>query len=214
MTLSDISFKDPLVQKVVGGLVVLILIVTVWYLQLYSPNRELINKKRQDLEQLNLTLQTARLQAGRLEEIEAELEEAFVKYKLLEKLLPTERNVPDFINKVNMAARQNNVNIARMDLDPSEIMEFYTADPYRMEVVGGYHDFGNFLQEIANLSFIATTKNIQLDKVAGDKVKATFIITSYHLPTRDRLEAPTEMPANTESERPPEAEALLEARQG
>jgi len=191
MALSDISFKDSKVQKIAGGLVILIIMAAGWFTQLYSPNQSLINEKREKLEQLNLKLQSARLQAGKLAEIEEELEEAFMKYKLLEKLLPTERNVPDFINKINVAARQNNIKVSRMDLDPSEIQEFFTADPYRMDISGSYHDFGSFLSDVANLSFIATSKNIQLTKSGPGNIKASITIISYHLSEGERLEGPT-----------------------
>lgn len=214
MTLTDISFKDPLVQKIIGGLVILILMVAGWYTQLYGPNKELIEEKSKNLEQLNLKLQSARLQAGKLEEIEAELEEAFVKYKLLEKLLPTERDVPDFINKLNMAARQNNVDVNRIELDPSEIMQFYTADPYRIELSGAYHDIGKFLMDVANLPFIATARNIQLEKDSGSKIKANLIITSYHLPSTERLESPTEAAGDSEPPANPQETAMKEAHSG
>lgn len=197
MTFSDISFKDPLIQKIAGGVVILLLMVSGWYTQLYSPNKELINDKSEKLEQLNLKLQSARLQAGKLAEIEAELEEAFIKYKLLEKLLPTERDVPDFINKLNVVARQNNIKVSRIDLDPSEIMQYYTADPYRIEISGAYHNLGMFLRDVANLPFIATTKNVQLTRSSQGDVKASLIITSYHLPSTERLEAPTEAKSDT-----------------
>ncbi len=197
MAFSDISFKDPLIQKMAGGVVILLLMVAGWYTQLYSPNKELVNDKSEKLEQLNLKLQSARLQAGKLAEIEAELEEAFVKYKLLEKLLPTERDVPDFIKKINVAARQNNIKISRMDLDPSEIMQYYTADPYRIEISGTYHNLGLFLRDVANLPFIATTKNVQLTRSSQGDVNASLIITSFHLPSTERLEAPTEAESDT-----------------
>lgn len=218
MATPNISIKDPFVQKIIGGVVILIIMVASWFTQLYSPNKELIQEKRKTLEEFNLKLQSVRLQAGRLEEIEAELEVAFIKYKLLEKLLPTERNVPDFINKINMAARQNNVKISRMDLDPSEIMEFCVADPYRMEVVALYHDFGTFLQDVANLPFIATTRNIQLDRAANGQVKALFVITSYHLPQAERLEAATgaarDAAPQEQAPMAPETQMKMEARSG
>ncbi len=192
MTMSDISIKDPRVQKVIGGVILLVIIIAVWFTQIFSPNKEAIDGKRQKLEQLNLTLQSAKLQAGKLAEIEAELDEAFVKYKLLEELLPVDRNVPDFLNKLNFSAREKNVKILRVDLDPSEVREFFTADPYRLELLGNYHDMGAFLCDVANLPFIATAKNIQMKKSKVTDVSTMLTITSYHLAVSERLERPTE----------------------
>ncbi|RKZ29795.1 hypothetical protein DRQ36_07565 [bacterium] len=195
MTLSDINIKDPRVQKVIGGVVILFIMVGIWHMQIYGPNKEAISKKRESIEQLNLKLQTAKMNAGKLAEIQKEMEEAFVKYKLLEKLMPAERDVPDFLNKLNIASRENNVKVINIDLEPSEVREFYIADPYRIEFKGNYHDLGAFLEDIANLPFIATAKNVNLKKTdkATGTISASLTIISYHMPMKDRLMAPTQL---------------------
>ena len=180
----------------------MIIIVGVWYGQIYSPNIKAIKEKRDRLETLNIKLNKSKLTAGQLAAIQREVEDAFIKYKLLEKLVPLERDVPDFLNKINMAARENNVKISKIDLEASELHNFYTADPYRVEVMGNYHDIGGFLEGIANLPFIATIKNVQVKSSANKKMSviSSMTVTSYHMGANERLQAPTQLAGGSRSQ--------------
>jgi len=195
MAMSDISIKDPKIQKLIGGVVLLIIIIAVWYTQFYGPNKAIIEEKRDVYEQASLKLSKVKLSASKLPEIRKEMEKAFLRYKILEELLPVERDVPNYLNRLNMAARENNINVKRIDVDATEPMGFYSADPYRIELTCNYHDFGGFLEHLANMPFIVTCKNVGIDENTSGRgsVSITLTIISYHLPNKDRLQNPLDV---------------------
>lgn len=195
MALENVDIKDPRVQKIFITLAVLLLITVFWYTQSYQPNSKQIRFKKENLESLNLQLSTAKLAAGKLPELKKEMEESFIKYKLLEQLLPTDRDVPDFITRINVAARENNISIKNIELQPSETRPYFIANPHRIEVTANYHDLASFIEALANMPFIATEKNFHIRRNTRGKgsISAIFNVISYHIPSKDRIEKPDQL---------------------
>ncbi len=187
------DIRNHKVQKIGGGLLIFLIIGVLWFTQVYSPNKEIIDEKRQALEQLNLKLSNIKLSAAKLPQLKKEVEKLFIRYKLLEELMPSDRNVADFVNKLNISARENNVKVKKIDVNPSEMSNYFYTNPYKVQLVGKYHELGSILEAIANLKFIATAKNVSLKKSSSGRatVIADFTISSYHIPTTERLEPPT-----------------------
>jgi len=188
----NFSFRDHRVQKIGGGILLFVVIFIFWFTQVYSPNKKIISEKRKTLEELNLKLSNIKLSAVKLPQLQKEVEKLFIQYKLLEELMPPERDVAEFINKLNISARENNVQVRQIDVHPSEPSEYYHTDPYKVRITGRYHEIGSFLSAIANLKFIATAKNFLLKRTtSGKEVSAEFIIDSYHIPSSERLKSPS-----------------------
>ena len=188
----SLNIKDPRVIKVVVGLIIMFVIIAIWYTRSYEPNSIIIEEKRGVLEGLTIKLQKAKLDASKLPQIKKEMEEAFIKYKVLEELLPSDRDVPEFLNKMNVSARENNVSIKNIEVLATELRPYFSVNPYRIEVTANYHDIGSFFEAIANLKFIITEKNLNMKKNPRGKgsVFVTMNFMSYHIPTEDRLQSP------------------------
>jgi type IV pilus assembly protein PilO len=188
----SLNIKDQRVIKVAIGIVILFAILAVWYTQSYEPNMKIIEEKRGTLEGLNIKLQKAKLDASKLPQIKIEMEEAFIKYKVLEELLPPDRDVAEFLNKINVSARENNVSIKNIEVQASELRPYFVVNPYRVELAGNYHDLGSFFEALANLKFIITEKNLSLKRNTRGKgsVSALLTVTSYHIPVEERLQSP------------------------
>ena len=195
MTLSDLSIKDHRVQKIAGGILIFGIILVLWYMQIYSPNKQTIQEKRESLEQLNLKLANVKLSAAKLPQLRKQVEKLFVRYKLLEELLPTRRDVPDIINRLTVAARENNAQLKQMDVEPSDQGQYYFTDPYRVKVVSNYHELGGFMESVANLDFIVNASNMSMKKTNAGRatVTADFTLKSYHIPEDSRLQKPSEI---------------------
>jgi len=189
----SISFRDHKVQKIAGGILIFAIIGVLWFTQIYTPNKLIIKEKRETLEQLNLKLSNIKLSAAKLPQLRKEVERLFIRYKLLEELMPTSRDVPDFVNKLNISARENNMKIRRVDVIPTEQSEYFHTNPYKVMVTGNYHELGAFLEAIANLKFVATVKNFMIKKNTNpsESISAEFVITTYHIPSTERLQPPT-----------------------
>ncbi|HHS51045.1 MAG TPA: hypothetical protein ENN07_08020 [candidate division Zixibacteria bacterium] len=217
----SLDFRNHKVQKIAGGILILAIVGVLWFTQVYSPNQEIIMEKRKELESLNNNLAKAKRDAAKLPLLRKEVERLFIRYKLLEELMPTTRDVADFVDKLNIAARENNMRVRRLDVLPSEPTEYYHTNPYRVSLTGNYHELGAFLESIANLKFVATTKNFMVKKGSGalETISAEFIINAYHIPSEERLQPPSIIGSSSPEEQEgaiskPTAEARPRATEG
>ncbi len=188
--ISQINYKSPTFQKIVGTVVLFFVILYLWHSQSYSVNRDIIQKKSEELEKIRRDIEKAKINAAKVEEIQAELERMFAQYKLIEELLPAERNVPDFINKIYLVAKQADAKVEKLEQKPSEAKGYYTADPYDISITTTYHGLGKFLSLVANLPFTALTKNLKISQINNPKysIKANLTIIGHHMSSENRIE--------------------------
>lgn len=188
-----LNYKNPFVQKIAGGLVLSVLILVIWYMGYYSENSKVISDKRSEYEKLQKELSNLKEKAMNLEELREEAASIYLRYKLLEGLLPPERNVPAFIDKVYSAAQEYDLVIKNIRPEKSQKASFYYEDPYTFSIQGTYHDFGQFLSRILNLPIIIIPTNIQYESASAGKVNIDLTLTSYHIDKQKRLEVPEEL---------------------
>ncbi len=187
--ISAIDYKSPKFQKIVGTVVLAAVVMYLWYSQSYKANKETIETKTKNLEDLRLELQRAKGSVVKVEELRAELERLFAQYKLIEELLPDKRDVPDFINKIYLAAKQADAVVKKIEQKPSQQLGYYTADPYNIEIETTFHGLGKFLSLVANLPFTALVKSVKL-RASGSKkysISVSMVITAHHMERTQRI---------------------------
>ncbi len=185
---SQINYKSPVFQKIVGTVVLFFIILFLWHSQSYSANKKTIAKKSEELESILNQIQQAKQNAAKAEEIRAELERLFAQYKLIEELLPRDRDVPTFINMIQLAGKQADAKILKLEQKPSTVQTYYTADPYNLKIETTYHGLGKFLSLIANLPFTALVKDVKMTSFSSKKysINASLTVIAHHLPSENR----------------------------
>ena len=178
-----IDYKDPKFHKIAGTIFLFLVILYVWHSQSYSKNKEIIRQKSEELEGLRTKIESAKLSIARVDELYAELNRLFAQYKLIEELLPDHRDVPDFINKIYLVAKQADVQVMNFEQKPSQASGYYVSDPYSLKIQSTYHGLGKFLSLVANLPFTALVQGVKLDVTTGAKysINASLDIIAHHM---------------------------------
>jgi type IV pilus assembly protein PilO len=84
--------------------------------------------------------------------------------------LPKETEVPGLLNDITDKGVASGLSFKGIELKPEKKAEFYVELPIDVKVVGGYHDFGNFVSALAGLPRIVTLHDfviIPTDKASG-----------------------------------------------
>ncbi|MEX0935718.1 MAG: type 4a pilus biogenesis protein PilO [Gemmatimonadota bacterium] len=159
----------------------------------YTPTVVEIEELEARLSQLETQNRQAQVVAARGG---AELEERLAVYERhvdrLEELIPEREEVPTLLNSMAMQAREFGVDLSAMRPEPPQVGEFYTLQSYLVEVVGDFHDVGQFLSSIASLPRIITPVDMNLEVFSGSAarqemvapVRAEFRIQTYVVPGR------------------------------
>lgn len=182
------DIKDPKVQK---SLLVGILIAAVSYLYFFAGfmpfGYQAMQKDKKQLqakyEQLSSDLEKARQTAANMPRVEREFELVQRRYTAAQKLLPEEREVANLLRMVSLVGQQEGVKFDLFKPAPQIVQGYYIENPVDVKVVGGYHEVGAFLAEVANLSRIINVARLNLktyDKGTADEtVEASFTASAY-----------------------------------
>ena len=156
------DLKDPKVQKILLGGLIFFLIVYFWYARIYSNNAKAISLKQTEHEMILTDLKNVEMKAKSYETLKTEYEKLLKKYQEVEQLLPEEKQIPLLLTEMHFAAQSSQTGITQ--IVPSEVVpfDFYNASSFNIETAGSYHDFGNFLSEIANFPFLANVSQVVL----------------------------------------------------
>ena len=195
MDISQLNYKSPTLQKIAGTTVLFIVIIFLWYSQSYKVNKQKIRQKSEELESIRSRIQNAKMSAARVEEIYAELNRLFAQYKLIEELLPATRDVPDFIRKIYLAAKQADSPVVKLEQKSTEPKGYYNSDPYSIKIQSTYHGFGKFLSLVANLPFTALVKGVKMSASGSKKysINVEFTIIAHHMGSALRIDTLEEL---------------------
>jgi type IV pilus assembly protein PilO len=100
--------------------------------------------------------------AVNLEEYKAQTVEMENAFSALRRQLPLQTEVPDLVDDITETGLDAGLNIVRIELGEEVELEFYIEQPIQVEVIGSYHDFGNFVGALAHLPRIVTLHDFEI----------------------------------------------------
>jgi type IV pilus assembly protein PilO len=193
------NLKDPNVQKVLLGVVVLIVVSYLYFgTQLlpffYQVRKARVEAMEQEYTKLSADLEKARQTVGKLAQLEAEYDRLHEQWLSAQELLPEEQEMPDLLRKVTTAGVRAGVEFMLFQPGAPVVHESYKAHPVKVRVRGGYHQLGIFLSRLANLQRIVNVSELDVKSAAraakgrkpGDNqtkntVVADFTLTAHTL---------------------------------
>lgn len=191
------NLKDPNVQKILLG-VILVVIVTYVYFGTtllpfcYQVRRTHIQELETEYAKLSADLEKARKTVGRLAQLEAEYERLHDQWLSAQELLPEEQEMPDLLRKVTSAGNKAGIEFLLFQPGSPVVREVYKEHPVKVRVKGGYHQLGIFLSRLANMARIVNVTGMQVNAGAQAKkgqkdsderntIVADFTLTAYTL---------------------------------
>jgi type IV pilus assembly protein PilO len=166
-----------IVVAVCGGFLGLL-----WY-QFLTPIQLENEQKQATLNELRLTIAKSEAQLKVLAQLKKDSMELQAKLDKLKLVLPLEKETDQVLRSVQQAASSSALRILRVGFRPIIDHEVYTEWPIDMEVIGTYHNIGQFLDKIRNLPRIVNIAGMRINSRAGDQftssVGATYVATTF-----------------------------------
>ncbi len=141
----------------------------------------------QSYQQLSTDLSKARQTLNNLAEVERQYQILNRRWDVASKLLPEDKEVAELLRRVTLVGQQSGVEFLQFKPRAQVAGDVYNENPVDVQVVGGYHQVGAFLAEVANLERIVNVSNLNLvanpdaDAPSGQTVEARFVATAYSL---------------------------------
>ena len=130
----------------------------------------LISDKMTNLEQVSAEEETLKQQfaskyriAANLELFKAQMIEAESIFANQLRSLPNSHEIPGLLDDITFIGTTSGLDFVKLNWQPEIVKEIYIELPIDIEVIGTYHQFGNFVSEIAGLPRIVTLHDFKID---------------------------------------------------
>jgi type IV pilus assembly protein PilO len=201
------DFRDSKNQKIAISVLAFFIVVYFWYSRVYTNYDNQLTVKNQEFETVTTHLKNVEMKAKSLEALQLEYSELLDRYDEIEALLPEVKQIPSILVQLHTASSLTGTKITKIDPRPNRTESFYNIASFEVEMVGTYHDFGQFVSYVANFPFIANVSDMNIkaqniaissSKAASEKgpsevgkkketITATFVLSTYFVKEGERL---------------------------
>lgn len=186
--LSDIDVNDldlenmgswPVLVKVIFGVIVAILVSTLTYFLLIDSKIDELSSAQAKEAELKRTYSVRYASAVNLDLYKQQMVEMENTFSFLLKQLPTTHETPGLLDDITYVGTTSGLTFLRINWEPEIEKEFYTELPIKIDVVGDYHQFGNFVSEVAKLPRIVSLHDFTIQVERNDRLRFNVVAKTY-----------------------------------
>ncbi len=137
-------------------------VIAIFYYYIWAPRAEEVTELSSQIEAMQLDNQRTRVEAGRLPEVEAELEVMEGRLVTLSNILPEEQQTDSLLRTLQQSATDVNLEIRRFDQQAEILHDFYAEVPIQLDLVGNYHDLALFFDRVSKFGPIVTVGEVSI----------------------------------------------------
>lgn len=190
MALLPTSQRDQV--KLLIGFSAIALAVMYWMYPYSSKNEQLLLDETHVAELEDANQKAAReFASGSIEELRSQAAQNRSALTVMRRLVPTGNEVPALLEEVSTAARRAGLDVGGVVPEPVILGERFDTYRYTVTIIGGYHQFGEFLANVGslprivapvNFSIMAGSSNVQRGQVRTSEkgsLAATITLQTY-----------------------------------
>ena len=182
--LSEIDLNDleldnmgswPAAAKVIFALMLAAAVSVLTYFMLVDSKidqLEQAERKEVELRQLYRTRYASAVNLDLYKQQMVEMEQTF---SFLLKQLPTTHETPGLLDDITYVGTTSGLTFIRINWEPEIEKEFYTELPIKIEVIGDYHQFGNFVSEVAKLPRIVSLHDFSIQTEKDERLRFNVV---------------------------------------
>ncbi len=167
-TLNELDFEQiaiwPKEVKVVVAAFVAIVVAALSYYFLISPKLPVLDAVEAKEQELKLQFEAKYRIAVNLEAYKEQLAQIEEDFSSMLRSLPTSNETPGLLDDITYVGTTSGLNFRLLNWQQEVPKEFYTELPIEMEVLGTYHNFGEFVAKVADLPRIVTLHDFTLSQ--------------------------------------------------
>jgi len=169
--LQQLDFKDigrwPFLFRALGVLIVLVLMTVLlvwWFVWGENGNRPELLKAQAEQKALWQTFDEKQRKAANLEAYRQQLAEIERTFGAMLRQLPGKTEVPSLLVDISQTGLASGLQERLFQPGGETRMDFYAELPIKIQLTGGFHEFGLFVSGIAALPRIVTLHDIEISR--------------------------------------------------
>jgi type IV pilus assembly protein PilO len=180
--------QDPQKQKQIAAMIVPVLAAVLYWNFIYVPQSADVDELQMRVE--NLASQNTGMRvivARHGTDLPHRLTIFQEHVRQLEELIPRREDVPVLIHQITQRAMDTGVELAVIRPGEEQAGDFYTLQTFQLQVVGNYHNIGDYLTAIGSLARVVRPFDVGLrvehePKGEAPVLRASFRIETYVMP--------------------------------
>jgi len=178
------------VQRILIAVVSVVLIVGGFVYFVFMPRYEAISNLKAEVEKTESELRVATAKAAKLAQKKAELKEAEDNFNLALRALPDKEEIPSLLAAISQSGQDAGLEFLLFQPKAEIPRDFYAEIPVSINVKGGYHNVGLFLDKLSNLARIVNVNDLKItpDQSGGMLTTACTAVTYKFVETKPQPE--------------------------
>ncbi len=199
----NLDFGDirswPISVKLVGVALVCVAILGAGYYFLIKDDRAQLAREQQEEQDLRQTFLGKKALAVNLPAYRAQMVEMQESFGVLLRQLPDKTEIPELLVDITQAGLARGLEFKLFKPGNKSVEDFYATLPISVEVVGTYHEFAEFVSDLAALPRIVSIGNISIapvdprkadkENISPGKLIITASARTYHYLDEDEIAA-------------------------
>ncbi len=170
----------PMAAKIIVLLLLSILISIFSYYLLVDEKISMLRTSEAKELELRQVYRTKYAAAVNLELYKKQMVEMEETFSYLLKQLPATHETPGLLDDITYAGTSTGLTFVKINWMPEiEKEEFYTELPIKIDVVGDYHQFGNFVSEVAKLPRIVSLHDFSVTMDKDERLIFNVVAKTY-----------------------------------
>lgn len=183
----------PLVVRLGAvGVCFVVLAFILSYVFVWQSKRPELQQRESEEQQLRSEFQTKHSKAVNLDVYKQQLKDIERSFGALLRQLPGKTEVPNLLVDISQAGVGAGLEEKLFEPAPEQQKDFYAEKPIKIRLSGSYHEFGEFVSNIAALPRIVTLHDIEIktdSKDTFDKLTLDLTAKTYRYLDEDELAA-------------------------
>ncbi|MBQ4832627.1 type 4a pilus biogenesis protein PilO [Pseudoalteromonas sp. MMG010] len=176
----------PVVVKALCSVVLAFIVLFFSYSLLVSDEISAYSNAVQKETELRNTYKAKYAVASKLDVYRNQMVQMEDEFSQLLKRLPTSNETPGLLDDLSYVGTTSGLTFLKIGWLPEVEKEFYTELPIKIEVVGAYHEFGNFVDKVAQLPRIVSLHDFSIASAGEKKLTFSVIAKTYRYEERDK----------------------------
>jgi len=181
--INELDLEDmgnwPQPAKVTVNIVLSILIAAVFYWFFISPSLEELARVEKQETTLRLQFESKALLAGNLGLYGEQMNEMESLFNKMLRQLPSKSETAGLLDDLSYIGQHNGLQLRKFKWLQEVKRDFSYEVPVSLEVIGTFHQLGQFTNDIAALPRIVTLEDFTITKLQGEQLKVNMIARTY-----------------------------------
>ncbi|CAH9014428.1 type 4a pilus biogenesis protein PilO [Candidatus Nitrosacidococcus sp. I8] len=179
----DLDFNDignwPITTKIIFILLACLLVAAGGYFLFTQDQLQQLKNLENQEQQLKTSFQTRQLQASKLSSYKERIGDLETSFNEMLHQLPDKAEISNLLTDISQAGKASGLEFEFFRPGQEKIERFYAELPIQIQVLGHYHQLGEFISKVAALPRIVTFHDFSIKRGKTDVLVMTATAKTY-----------------------------------